>query len=561
MASSPLQYSDIVTPIPLHPTGIPHQLSLEHAALNEQPWAQNIEACVPTSLEEEAKATKVKDLDNSSSISNNAMVLTPTSGSFDFIDSAPTTNGFSIHNWFEPRYTEEPLGLGHSGDARQLLLQQAPTPTGIEMQDVGQASNGNDALVKSNATTGQAPHHDIRSNQEVEHGQSPRGSSHNSPAASVPHMSMTSEAFSRRGSVSSELLNNFNTIHIQRRPSQQTSDEEIFKTPELPAQNLAARRKRQRPAALVAMRTASACAPQINSPTGKDAPLPQSVRRIKSAGNSLNISKGRVSKLAGSPAQRSPLNVSTFREASTLERFQANVGRMSERRGSLFSLDQQPHSPMVDTQSQCMQQVQSTNSPTEYDNGWQMVSPSDSVSAPPLSASFTQKSFEDGSHATSPPITPFVPHATYMNQWCEETVPQSAPAHMTTFGNYSPPMPPQPITPSGYFLPPGHIPDNLFFPQSHTLPPQIYAPVMGGPAVYDFESRHQQQPQIVRPCSSPGGHFTFFAMPPPQPPKELEVVMTTFPAPAKNQGQNSLPKMRLPQQFTFQNSGPRDYED
>ena len=551
MASSPPQSSEIVTPIPLHPTGLSHQLSLEDAALDEQPWARNIEAC------EEQKATNSEDLSHSVSASDNSMVVTPTSEGFDFVSSVPTTNSLSMPSWFEHCYADGHSVLEHQSNAAQLPLQQALPLAGIQTQGVDQVLSGNETLIRSNATASHAPANDIRSNQRAEHAQSPRGSSHNSPATAASHIAMASEAFSRRPSVSSELVNGFNTIHIQRGSSQHNSDEEVFKAPELPTQSLAARRNRERPAALINMRTASATQPQLNSPTGKDAPLPQSVRRIKSIGNSINIPKGRVSKLTGSPAQRSPLATS-FREASALDRLSASVSLVSERRPTLFSLDQQQTSTIDDAQSQSTQPGQATNSPVECDNGWQMISPSDALLAPPLSASFTQKSFGDGSLATSPPITPFAPNAAY--QWSDETVPRSAPAHVTTFGNYSPPMPPQPMTPGGYFMPSDHFPDNLFFPQPHVLPPQVYAPVTGCPSIYDFEFQ-QPQPQIVRPCSSPSGHFTFFAMPPHQPHKELEVVMTTFPAPAKSQGPNSPPKLRLPQQFTFQNSGPRDFED
>ena len=127
---------------------------------------------------------------------------------------------------------------------------------------------------------------------------------------------------SRRGSGSDELTSNFgnfavSTPPIMPSPLRTTSDLESFKRNEGEI-DLAARRKRPRPAALgsAALRSRSYGAPPSMSPTlrnGNHSPHPYPVRHVKSMGQNLNIRYGGVRK--PSSAQRSPLNIATFAEA------------------------------------------------------------------------------------------------------------------------------------------------------------------------------------------------------------------------------------------------------
>ena len=90
-----------------------------------------------------------------------------------------------------------------------------------------------------------------------------------------------------------------------------------------PSLNIAARRKRPRPAALgnAALRAQSMRGPMPASPTvdGVSTGPGSPVRRIRSAGNGCNSIAGRVQKPTSASVQRSPLNHSSFLQANMLE--------------------------------------------------------------------------------------------------------------------------------------------------------------------------------------------------------------------------------------------------
>jgi hypothetical protein len=128
---------------------------------------------------------------------------------------------------------------------------------------------------------------------------------------------------SRRGSASDELTSNFGNFALVGTPPvpsplRTASDLESFKRYEGQV-DLAARRKRPRPAALgsAALRSRSYGAPPSMSPTfrvGNHSPLSHPVRHVKSMGQNLNITRYCGIRKPSS-AQRSPLNVATFTEA------------------------------------------------------------------------------------------------------------------------------------------------------------------------------------------------------------------------------------------------------
>ena len=348
-----------------------------------------------------------------------------------------------------------------------------------------------------------------------------------------------SKSFVRRDSTTSELANNINTFHLQKIATHNSSDDEVFKTPKIPNLNLAARRKKERPAALVSMRTASTPnAADVSPSSGATAIPATAVRRIKSAGNSLNVFN-RVQKSGASSAQRSPL-AQTFRDASALEKLHSSVGRLSD----TFSSDM--------TSIKAESQISNPSPEANATQPW-ATSPSDSLgAAPPLSASFTQNSYEDNSWVASPPVTPLYKSNVYAQPFAGIEVPQSAPAHMTQFPNLSPPPINQPITPSHYY--PAQYHNDTSFYAPIPMPPPLHSQSHILKA-YEMD----QQPRIMRP-GSVGAHYGLFSAMGPAPPKEqkeLEVVMASFPTPEARP--RSLPRNNGNCVFTFQNTGPKDY--
>ena len=393
---------------------------------------------------------------------------------------------------------------------------------------------------------------------------SPGDSPRTAPAMLSSKVSPVDDAdLERRGSLASDLANNFDTIHLHRVVSQPvsnpTSDDEVFKTPEVPPMGLAARRNR-RPAALASMRTVSVPAAQ-SSP--REVAMSRSLRHHKSTGTNLNIGPMRVQKPVSLSGQKSPRSFSTFRE----------VGVSLDKLVPNHSLDAQGPDSMEEL---CQDGPAHLRDP---------ISPTDSLLAggpPPLSATFNSV---DGtrSHAASPPFTPFgvaapISQTLWLSPpgpapWGEDAVPQSAPAHITSFPNYSPTIPPQGGSPGAFYTPQPCYPASYFpeFPPMQpaapppppaqqlpsSLPTSAIGPPPGGIGS-GFQSSADATPQSLlqqNESGSAAGQFTFFAAPPPAS-KELEVVMTHFPTP---KGEAAPIKLKLPQHFSFQNSGPRDF--
>jgi hypothetical protein len=342
----------------------------------------------------------------------------------------------------------------------------------------------------------------------------------------------------RRGSTASELANNVDMFHLQRVATHSSSDEEVFKTPKLPNLNLAARRKKERPAALVAMRTVSTPNTGGQSPLLKtNAVSSTAVRRIKSTGNSLNVYGSRISKSGASSAQRSPL-AQTFRDASMLEKLSMSSSRLTgSPHGDAASNGQQP------------------NVSPEEASGMQPWANSPSDCAPPLSASFTQHSSEDHSWAISPPITPIYKPNFFHQLRSNSDVPQSAPAHITAFPNLSPPTTTHGSGDHTNSFAGGPYQDTSFYaPVPMPLPLNSHSYLLSS---FDHE---QHQPRIMRPDSGAAHYGLFSMVPVPQikEPKELEVVMANFPTPEARP--RSLPRQNQGNSvFTFQNTGPKDY--
>ncbi|KAI9890112.1 MAG: hypothetical protein M1814_004511 [Vezdaea aestivalis] len=96
--------------------------------------------------------------------------------------------------------------------------------------------------------------------------------------------------------------------------------EDVFKLPEAPL-NIAARRKRPRPAAIggAALRSQSFMGSMPMSPKSHLLGGTSPMRRIKSAGNNLDAVRGRIQKNISVSGQKSPLNFETFADAGVLD--------------------------------------------------------------------------------------------------------------------------------------------------------------------------------------------------------------------------------------------------
>lgn len=366
--------------------------------------------------------------------------------------------------------------------------------------------------------------------------------SHLSPSSSYLHLqesprpvsfnnfsppALPREAFSRRESVVSELAAD---VHGMGFPSQQIADDEHSFDSPIPSQesNLATRRE-QRPAALNFMRAVSVTAAQASPLTARDEAIPIQLRRIKSTGNSLNIATGRIQKPGTNSAQRSPLRTLFLQSGlDCSEPHDNSHSTCAENQAHTTSLSIDLHEDGAHY-----------GSTLRFDNGLGDHSPSN-WTAPPLSATLR-------SDESSPPITP-LPNQHFISTWQDQSIPQSAPAHVTAFPNHSPPMmafdhqaghclAPQPQYPFNSFVNPVHGPSlNGMFPS------------MNG-AVYEMD----HQPQISRPASL-GAQITFPAAPSQADPLKIEFSIQTL------DGSHHL----IPQRghcYSFQNSSAKDFEE
>ena len=350
----------------------------------------------------------------------------------------------------------------------------------------------------------------------------------------------------RRGSGSSELAHNFDTIHLQRVLSQQNSDEEVFKTPAVPDLNLAARRKRQRPAALgtVTSRSCSYTGPETSSPSTKSNGLAPSlsVRRIKSTGNNLNVISGRVQKSGVATSQRSPLSFQTFHEAEAFNRIH-NLTDHTTNASPISSKNSfAPPTPM---------------SPSglggEYFT-WNKESVESQLQLHQNRSRLPFSHERSQSDADSPPKTPYNDMAYFQPDFT--TPPQSAPAHLTTFQHALPTFHTVQQGPMAYAVPSTSLAESYAYypaaglPQQHASPMAFNAHYM--PHVYSHPP-----PAYVHGSPPMAGHNMFYANSAPPPAKEMEFVLQTFPEPEVTAQAPKEP--HRPKDYIFQNTGPKDF--
>ena len=412
-----------------------------------------------------------------------------------------------------------------------------------------------------------------------------QGSPNSSCFAASPQYG-AKENSSRRGSDTSELASNMNTIRLQRaqqqvvneeffeqpqlptsnlasnmntlellRAQQQVVNEELFEQPQLPTSSLAARRKRV-PGALgsLAKGRKSSTGSQATSPTPQTlAHRPAaSVRRIKSTGNSLNVvNSGRIQKSGAASAQRSPMNVATFAEAEAMNSFNAfTAPSPSTSQGTDINgaVPMTPHTP----------------APAEH-SAFNWTKPlGHSTSNPNMHQHQQFHSSPYTTHAASPHIQMPPPYMTDVY-----SIPNySAPAHITHFPDFSPEVhamtgpsasyfPVQAVRHQQYVYPqgPSYVATQMSPVPMYHCQPQL--PSQPQPQFYNY-----YQPQIVANSPPPAynpGYYPVQPTPPtrPAPVQELTwVAQTEFVAkspPVK------VAEAHQSKEWEFQHMGPQDF--
>ena len=276
-----------------------------------------------------------------------------------------------------------------------------------------------------------------------------------------PDLPLPAYPEARRGSLADSLTNNFDAFALATEsPHAITAPVSAMPAPQRESQmDLAARRKRPRPAALTSasLRSRSYGAMTSMSPTLRPGMTPSAhtVRHVKSTGHNLNARYGGVRK--PSSAQRSPINFSTFAEADAFNR-------------------------LMSQQNTATQAVPgTTEAPGPIQSPALMVNPQTPVDY--IASSMSQKfelarsyQLSTTQHLTlltaSPPTTPFatefdISHAAL------GMPPVSAPSQYASFPDYTPPYSAGPLTNSSWSDAP------LTSPDLPNFPPVTFVPSLG----------------------------------------------------------------------------------
>ena len=383
------------------------------------------------------------------------------------------------------------------------------------------------------------------------------------------------ESNSRRDSDGTDSANEFNNLNIQISHSPQGLVNGLLNTPasedsgikhptSLVASSvstpcvsreisgnldLASRRKRPRPAALVSggQRSISYVGPLTASPGSRNSSLgaSASVRRIKSTGNNLNVLNGRIQKPSHGSAQRSPLHFQSFEAAA------------SAMESPQFST--QSHNSYVVSQSPDGFNHRSMPIAFSSPNVLPVSSAPYHQQPSPLSWNPGQDQFTPGAfdmHSThSVPLTPpesvhTMPQA---HQYHTEP-PHSAPAHRTTFPNHSPQFSEAPFQqqywPTPYMIPAGAYSN----PSLLSMGQPCHNPMCNsGPSIPFYG--HPEH--AFMHCTPQMGHYQPVSASPSSPPKELEFHVTTLPEPQIRADRSPQP----PRNFAFHNTTSTDFHD
>ena len=406
------------------------------------------------------------------------------------------------------------------------------------------------------------------------------------PQGTSPMRSLNQSIFPHRGSDSSELAANFDTIHIQQSQTglgglrgasnpapatahvsptglatpQVSPDAVLTKSPfGAGSSDLAARKRRPRPLALQpdSSRSVSYTGPVTSSshlrasPPGSSKQSP--VRRIRSTGNNLNVNvmTGRVTKPGTASAQMSPRNFESCFQLASLSESQptasinAHISQIPRAEQSLLTPSSATFAPQVHA---TWPNYASNCSPLAP--GWEQ-----SVQDNTSPAYAAQHGF---SLPPSPPVyqntAPQIPfEQTHRQQpFAFHGPPQSAPPHLTSFFDASPPM-----VADGF---------NAGWPTPSVTPPEPYrhGPQMPLPMRQNHTLHHSHSgpmnffagPQPNFASSHPGiGSFQPYQPPfqsaPPMP-KELDIKIDIGPPVPSQHG----PEVKT---YTFNHSTPKDF--
>ena len=404
------------------------------------------------------------------------------------------------------------------------------------------------------------------------------------PQGTSPMRSLNQSIFPHRGSDSSDLAANLDTIHIQQSGTglgglrgtsnsasatahvastglatpQVSPDAVISKSPlAAGSSDIIQRKRRPQPLALQndSSRSVSYTGPVTSSshlrasPPGSSKQSP--VRRIRSTGNNLNVMTGRVTKPGTASAQMSPRNFeSCFRVASLSE---------SQPGASLNA-----HISQTPRADQSLLTPSSATFAPQAHATWPTYAPNCS----PLASSWEQSVHDNtnpayaGQHGFGLPPSPPVYHhpasqipfeqAHRQQQFSFHCPPQSAPPHLTSFFDASPPM--------------GADGFNAGWPTPSVTPPEPYrnAPQMPLPMRQNHTLHHSHSgpmnyyagPQQNFLSSHPSiGSFQPYQPPfqsTPPAPKELDIKIDIGPPVPSQHGQEV-------KTYTFNHSTPKDF--
>ena len=405
-----------------------------------------------------------------------------------------------------------------------------------------------------------------------------------SPQGTSPMRSLNQSIFPHRGSDSSDLAANFDTIHIQQSQTglgglrgtsnpasasslvsptglatpQVSPDAVMSKSPfAASSSDLTEKKKRPRPLALQndSSRSISYTGPATSSshlrasPPGSSKQSP--VRRIRSTGNNLNVMTGRVTKPGTASAQMSPRNFESCFQLASLSESQpsasigAHISQAPRAEQSLLTPSSATFAPQAHA---AWPNFASNCSPLA--SGWEQ-----SVHDNTTPAYAAQHGF---SLPPSPPVYQNAPsqiqfeQAHRQQQYAFHCPPQSAPPHLSTFFDASPP-----IAADGF---------NAGWPTPSVTPPEPYrhGPQMPLPMRQSHTLHHSHSgpmnffvgSQQNFPSSHPSiGTFQPYQPPfqsTPPAPKELDIKIDIGPPVPSQHGQEV-------KTYTFNHSTPKDF--
>lgn len=404
------------------------------------------------------------------------------------------------------------------------------------------------------------------------------------PQETSPMPGLNEGIFTRRDSNSSDLAENFDTIHLQQskvglglheNPATFTSDitpttglatpnispdTVAAKPPFSICRDLASRRKRPRPAALQpdSARSFSYAGPSTASPhlrvsspgTARHSP----VRRIKSTGNSLSVATGRITKPGPMAAQKSPRSFESCFQLEKVSQSQPN----SSLPASISRTSVADANGPVPSSARYGQQppISWPDYPTQYGaigTAWNQGGNSN-MSVKYAAGLGSPPSPPDQSNDFPP--TP-LEHYTQNQHSGYHCPPQSAPPHLTSFFDGSPPLAHENFTPVGWPAPsitppePYHHDHNMAIPlrPNHMLHHSQSGPYTYFPAPLHSFQGYSPGTGPFQPYQQP---FSGLSTPVK---KELDIKIEKGPPPPKELLQTSQEN----KVYSFNNSTPNDF--